>query len=187
MEYVPGGSLASLLKGFKKLDVGPAQRYVRDIVRGLCFLHRSGVIHQDIKPGNVLLMTDGQCKLADFGASAKLEQLRASDNKLQGTAMYMAPEQCIGNVCKASDVWSVGVLTYELLTGRLPYETSLLRMSAQMIVQMIGTDESLTPQLALPLPPSAKSFCEAILQRDPTKRPTADDLLRHPFLLSFSV
>ena len=183
MEYVPGGSLASLLKGFTSLEVGPAQRYVRDIVRGLSFLHRSDVIHQDIKPGNVLLMTDGQCKLADFGESAKLEQLRASDNKLQGTPMYMAPEQCIGKVCKASDVWSVGVLTYQLLTGKLPYETSLLQLKAHYFIAMFG-NETFMPQLTLPLPPTAKSFCEAILQRDPTKRPTADELLRHPFLLS---
>ena len=127
-------------------------------------------------------MVDGQCKLTDFGASAKLEELRASNNKLAGTAMYMAPEQCIGKVCKASDVWSVGVLTYQLLTGKLPYPRSVLGMEAYDMMKAFSTHVS--PQLTLPLPPRAKSFCEAILQRDPTKRPTADELLHHPFLLS---
>ena len=186
MEYVPGGSLASLLKGFTKLDVGPVQRYVRDIVRGLSFLHRSDVIHQDIKPGNILLMVDGQCKLTDFGASAKIEQLRASDNKVRGTSVYMAPEQCIGKVCKASDVWSVGVLTYQLLTGKVPYRTRLLQANALEQIEMIGNEETLIPQLTLPLPPTAMSFCKAILQREPTKRPTSDELLHHPFLSSAS-
>eukprot|EP00759_Apiculatamorpha_spiralis_P046165 PhF_6_TR42717/c0_g2_i1/m.64539 len=72
MEYVPGGSLASLIKEFRTLDLEPTKRYVRDVVRGLTFLHRKDVIHQDVKPHNVLLMIDGQCKLTDFGASAKL-------------------------------------------------------------------------------------------------------------------
>ena len=126
-------------------------------------------------------MVDGQCKLADFGASAKLEQLRASDNKLAGTSTYMAPEQCIGKVCKASDVWSVGVLTYQLLTGKLPYSRMVLRMDPYEMVKAFST---VSPELTLPLPPTARTFCEAILQRDPTKRPTADELLHHPFLLS---
>ena len=81
-------------------------------------------------------------------------------------------------VCKASDVWSVGVLTYELLTGKLPYSAT---------ERYINPNGSTPISLELPLPPTARSFCEAILQRDPTKRPTADELLHHPFLLVTSI
>ena len=189
LEYVPGGSLAGLLKEFGALDVAPAQRYIRDVLRGLVFLHSNDVIHQDIKPHNVLLMIDGQCKLTDFGASAKLGQLQGSvspSRKVQGTPLYMAPEQTLGKACKASDLWAVGIMTYQLLTGRMPYPDSLLQnFHAIRFMYNLGRDATMVPTLDdAKIPPMARAFCEAVLRRDPEQRPTAEDLLSHPFLLS---
>ena len=187
MEYISGGSLASVLKEFNALALGATQRYVRDIVRGLAFLHKNDVIHRDVKPHNVLLMIDGQCKLTDFGASAKLGQLQSESEKkkVQGTPLYMAPEQCMGNVCKASDVWGVGILTYQLLTGAMPFSEELLtNYNPYMFMYRLGREETFVPTLGEALKsPVAREFCESILKRDPARRPTADDLLSHPFLL----
>ena len=187
IEYIPGGSLASVLKEFNALALGATQRYVRDIVRGLAFLHKNDVIHRDVKPHNVLLMIDGQCKLTDFGASAKLGQLQSESEKkkVQGTPLYMAPEQCMGNVCKASDVWGVGILTYQLLTGAMPFsEQVLANFNPYMFMYRLGREETFVPTLGEALKsPVAREFCESILKRDPARRPTADDLLSHPFLL----
>jgi len=185
MEYIPGGCLASLLKEFTVLALAATQRYVRDIVRGLVFLHKNGVIHRDVKPHNVLLMIDGQCKLTDFGASARLSALQhGTKGKIQGTPLYMAPEQSLGNTCSSSDVWSVGILTYQLLTGQMPYSEEKLKMNPLIFMYQLGKDETFTPTLGEALSsPVARAFCENILKRDPAQRPTAEDLLNHPFLL----
>eukprot|EP00759_Apiculatamorpha_spiralis_P003705 PhF_6_TR11718/c0_g1_i1/m.19112/K17533/MAP3K19, YSK4; mitogen-activated protein kinase kinase kinase 19 len=186
IEYIPGGSLQSLLKEFETLEYEATQRYVRDIVRGLVFLHKNDVIHRDVKPHNVLLMIDGQCKLTDFGASAKLGQLE--NGKVQGTPLYMAPEQCNGNVTKASDIWSVGIVAYQLLTGVLPYpaEMFLGGFNPFMFMYKLGRDPEFHPIYSaefIEKYPLAKQFCDDVLVRDPTTRPTAEQLLHHPFLL----
>ena len=102
-------------------------------------------------------------------------------HQVDGTPPYMSPEQCMGYACKASDVWAVGILTYQLLTGTIPYGKGITALG---FVHALGRDASIAPVLDLSIPPSARSFCEAILKRDPTLRPTADELLHHPFLLS---
>eukprot|EP01064_Diplonema_japonicum_P033046 TRINITY_DN6423_c0_g1_i1.p1 TRINITY_DN6423_c0_g1~~TRINITY_DN6423_c0_g1_i1.p1 ORF type:complete len:936 (+),score=156.05 TRINITY_DN6423_c0_g1_i1:99-2906(+) len=106
MEYMSGGSLASILDQFGVLSLSSASRYLKDIVRGLNYLHEQHIIHRDIKPHNVLLLPDGQCKLSDFGASLNLAKLLEKPN-IQGTPMYMAPEACRGAAEKASDIWSM--------------------------------------------------------------------------------
>ena len=74
-----------------------------------------------MKPHNVLLLVDGQCKLADFGASAGLAQLAKSNQGVIGTPLYMAPEACKGAACKASDIWGAGIIISQLFSGKVPY------------------------------------------------------------------
>ena len=78
----------------------------------------------------------------------------------------------------------VGVLTYQLLTGHLPYSTEIQSMNAFRFMTHIGKNNAAGPELTLAIPPMARAFCETVLERDPTKRPTAEELLHHPFLLT---
>ncbi|KAK7201365.1 protein kinase [Novymonas esmeraldas] len=127
MEFVPGGSLDTLLKSFGLLQPESVRRYLRDITRGLHYLHTASIVHCDIKPHNVLLAMDGQCKLSDFGsaiARATSSVCKIDDVlEMRGTPGYMAPEVARGDVpTMKSDVYSLGITILELLTGKLPWD-----------------------------------------------------------------
>eukprot|EP01064_Diplonema_japonicum_P034744 TRINITY_DN7309_c0_g1_i1.p1 TRINITY_DN7309_c0_g1~~TRINITY_DN7309_c0_g1_i1.p1 ORF type:complete len:884 (+),score=204.89 TRINITY_DN7309_c0_g1_i1:48-2699(+) len=123
MEYVSGGSLASVISSFGSIPTNSAKRYTRDILKGLIYLHSKNIVHRDLKPANVLLHTDGQCKLSDFGTSALSDMV--TDTRTIGTPLFMAPEACNGKACKASDVWSLGHTVIEMLTSQTPFEYAL--------------------------------------------------------------
>lgn len=151
MELVPGGSLDAMLTSFGSLSTQAVRRYLQDILRGLSYLHGCGIVHCDIKPHNVLLAMDGQCKLSDFGsAMAKATgSVGCIDDVLdmRGTPGYMAPEVALGEIpTMSSDIFSLGVSILELLTGRLPWEyvdTDVSRNPRAM--EAVATEESLTP------------------------------------------
>eukprot|EP00760_Papus_ankaliazontas_P020011 PhM_4_TR18091/c0_g1_i2/m.49252/K17533/MAP3K19, YSK4; mitogen-activated protein kinase kinase kinase 19 len=182
-EYVSGGTLGALRENFGVLPVHSVRRYLREILHGLAYLHKNDILHRDIKPHNVLLMIDGQCKLADFGAAAKLSARLGG--RWAGTPLYMAPEACRGQACKASDIWSIGVMTVQMLTGRVPYskeQLSLCTKGIQYFVAALGKDPKMVPVVPSTLPECAVGFVVACLQRDPEKRPTVDLLLTHEFI-----
>ena len=125
MEYVDGPSAADLLRERKQLEVDETVALVRDSCHGLDYAHRAGVVHRDVKPGNLLCATEmGITKLADFGIAKAAEQTRITQvGSVLGTAAYLSPEQARGEEAgPASDIYSLGVCAYQLLTGRLPYE-----------------------------------------------------------------
>ena len=125
MEYVDGPSCADLLREANTLDVDETVRIIRDSCHGLDYAHRSGVIHRDVKPGNLLVASDtGAVKLADFGIAKAAEQTRITQvGSVLGTAAYLSPEQAQGQEAgPASDIYSLGVCAYQFLTGRLPHE-----------------------------------------------------------------
>ena len=129
MEYVEGPSCADLLREEKELGVEQAVRYVADACNGLDYAHRAGVIHRDVKPGNLLVSTEaGSVKLADFGIAKAAEQTRITQvGSVLGTAAYLSPEQARGEEAgPASDIYSLGVCAYQFLAGRLPHEYSSL-------------------------------------------------------------
>jgi serine/threonine protein kinase len=130
MEYVEGESLLSLFRRNGALDEAAAIRIASDLLRGLAYAHAQGIIHRDIKPGNVLVSLTGQAKLADFGiarsASANFTELTHQD-RLIGTPHYMAPEQIAGLELDArADLFSIGVVLYEMLSGKRPFEGASL-------------------------------------------------------------
>lgn len=122
MEYVKGETLETVITRAGSLDVATALDYTCQICNALDHAHRHGVLHRDLRPSNVLVADSGLLKVADFGTSRFLE-VAAHGTTVIGSPPYMAPEQFHGKAVFASDVYSLGVTMYQLLTGRLPYES----------------------------------------------------------------
>jgi serine/threonine protein kinase len=185
MEYVSGGSLKHVLETFGPPPLPAVRKYVTDLLRGLKYLHDNGMIHCDIKPHNALLTPDGSVKLSDFGSSVNVTlyggQNADGDEQVlvRGTSYYLAPEACRNEITSAVDIWSVGVTVLELLTGRLPWE---IKGSEANFIRELGKNEDMRPMIPADIPSNAAAFCKMCLHRDPAMRPTADALLRTPFL-----
>jgi serine/threonine protein kinase len=125
MEYVDGPSCADLLRESRELGVEQTVHAIRDACHGLDYAHRAGVIHRDVKPGNLLQTRETWItKLADFGIAKAAEQTRITQvGSILGTAAYLSPEQARGDEAgPASDIYSLGVCAYQFFTGRLPHE-----------------------------------------------------------------
>jgi serine/threonine-protein kinase len=128
MEHVPGNSCAEILRDQGHLDVQTALNIVTQACRGLEYAHRHGVIHRDVKPGNLLVSDGDAVKLADFGIARATDQSSITQvGSVLGTAAYLAPEQARGEEAgPRADLYSLGVVTYQLISGRLPYEANSL-------------------------------------------------------------
>ncbi len=128
MEHVPGHSCAELLRDRGHLDVEQGVEIIAQSCRGLEYAHRNGVIHRDVKPGNLLVSDSDVVKLADFGIARAVDQSSITQvGSVLGTAAYLAPEQARGEEAgPRADIYSLGVVTYQLLSGRLPYEANSL-------------------------------------------------------------
>eukprot|EP01065_Artemidia_motanka_P029536 TRINITY_DN35633_c0_g1_i1.p1 TRINITY_DN35633_c0_g1~~TRINITY_DN35633_c0_g1_i1.p1 ORF type:complete len:995 (+),score=268.84 TRINITY_DN35633_c0_g1_i1:79-2985(+) len=185
MEYVAGGSLEDLINRFGALPVLAVRRYSSGMLRGLEYLHSNGIVHRDFKPGNVLLQSDGETKIADFGASGEL--LRITRQEIVGTPLYMAPEACRGHAVAASDVWSVGVTVCEMLTGEVPYKIDRSNFIPAGFVYQLGQGD-VVPEIPQVLfgddgaTTRRREFAQRCLCSDPAERSTASHLLSHPFL-----
>jgi serine/threonine protein kinase len=128
MEHVSGQSCAELLRDRGHLPVAQAIDVVTQACRGLDYAHRHGVVHRDVKPGNLLVSDSDVVKLADFGIARAADQASITQaGSVLGTAAYLSPEQARGDEAgPQADLYSLGVVTYQLISGRLPYEASSL-------------------------------------------------------------
>jgi serine/threonine protein kinase len=122
MEFVPGETLETIIAREGPLDVARALDYTCQISNAVDHAHRQGVLHRDLRPSNVLVADSGMLKVADFGTSRFLE-IAAHGTTVIGSPPYMAPEQFQGKAMFASDIYSLGVTMYQMLTGVLPYDT----------------------------------------------------------------
>jgi serine/threonine protein kinase len=122
MEYVKGETLEQIIMREGALDLNRALDYTCQICNAVDHAHRAGVLHRDLRPGNMLVSDKGLLKVTDFGTSRFLE-IAAHGTTVIGSPPYMAPEQFHGKAVFASDVYSVGVTMYQMLTGELPYDT----------------------------------------------------------------
>ncbi|HLM27868.1 MAG TPA: protein kinase [Thermoleophilaceae bacterium] len=170
MEYVEGPSCADLLREHKLLDVEDSVRIVADACHGLDYAHRAGVVHRDVKPGNLLVANEtGTTKLADFGIAKAAEQTRVTQvGSVLGTAAYLSPEQARGDEAgPASDIYSLGVCAYQFLAGRLPHEygslTELALKQQEEYVEPIGVHRPDVPH-------ELDDAVRACLARDPASR-----------------
>ncbi len=142
MEFVEGGSLKPLLGPGKAMPPAEAIRVIRQVLAGLAASHARGIVHRDIKPENIMLRGD-QVKIADFGIARISSSRLTQDGTVLGTPLYMSPEQCRGEtVDMRTDIWSTGVMLYQMLTGQRPFEGSGF---AAIMNKVLNTE---------PLPPS---------------------------------
>lgn len=123
IEYCDGGNLGSFIKRSRKLTIEQIQRIGGQLISGINHLHKKKIIHQDIKPGNVMLTGDHkQIKIIDMGVSHTLDRtFQVTESAQQGTLRYMAPEQAHDRLSLLSDIWSFGCVLLELCTGNQPY------------------------------------------------------------------
>jgi len=134
MEFVDGHSCAELLRDRGPMAPRDAVEILTQACRGLDYAHRNGVIHRDVKPGNLMVNTESVVKLADFGIAKAAEQSDITKvGSVLGTAAYLSPEQARGEPAgPASDLYALGVVSYQLMSGRLPYEAASLTDLARL-------------------------------------------------------
>src|SRR5205823_7614879 len=170
MEYVDGPSAADLMRQKSMLDVDETVRIVRDACHGLDYAHRAGVVHRDVKPGNLLIAEEtGTLKLADFGIAKAAEQTRITQvGAVLGTAAYLSPEQAGGDEAQpASDIYSLGVCAYQFLTGRLPHEYgSLTELALKQQQQSVEPVRTHRPEVS----PALDQAVRLCLERSPDAR-----------------
>lgn len=164
--------------------------FMRAVLRTIAQCHSHHILHRDIKPGNFMLLDHSDrspLKAIDFGLAMPFdpEDLPRRDLGLEGTPWYMAPEVLSSQVVPASDVWSAGVMAHQLLTGRLPFDDhrNPFAPSISAVWRSVLTDKV---DYNMPwwegLSDEAKDFVHTLLDRDPAKRPSAKEALKHPWL-----
>jgi len=206
MEYMPGGSIEALLRRFGPFKERMTRHYLRQILSGLGYLHAAGVVHRDIKGANILLSSDGAVKLADFGASKRIECVMTNSGtqvqnslklpafsrtnslkdgalkSLKGTPYWMAPEVLSGDPDGTKgDIWSVGCVVCEMMTGRPPFAEKNFT-NAIALMMHIASDGTV-PETPEGLSDDGLAFLAQCFKRDASTmyRPDAQVLLQHSF------
>ncbi|KAK1935368.1 Mitogen-activated protein kinase kinase kinase 2 [Phytophthora citrophthora] len=184
MEYVPGGSIASMLKQFDAFSEDLIRIFTRQIVQGVVYLHEMGIVHRDIKGANVLVNEQGVSKLADFGCSKQIPQLLTTSleeslRSIRGSIPWMAPEvvKQTGHDYKA-DIWSIGATVIEMATAKHPWPQCHNGLAAMYTIAMATGP----PPFPTNLSEEAKGFLRRCFCINPDERATAVELSEHSFL-----
>eukprot|EP00249_Psilotum_nudum_P019080 c27091_g1_i2 orf=548-1243(-) len=177
LELVRMGSLESILRKYGYLEEQVIRIYTRQILYGLEYLHQRNTIHRDIKCANILVDVNGQVKLADFGVAKRVDLSVAASCK--GTPLYMAPEVMKSGQKRyglLADIWSLGCTVLEMADGKPPWS------NLQGFGFYFKVNGGELPPIPEHLSAEAKSFILSCLRLNPVDRPTASELLQHPFV-----
>jgi serine/threonine-protein kinase len=168
MEYVEGQSLASLLQGRQRMPPERILQIVAEIAAALDFAHSRGIVHRDIKPGNVMVQPDGSAKVMDFGLARIASSTLTAAGEILGSVSYMAPEVILGRPADArSDIFSLGVVAYEMMTGERPFGGGSITVIIQNVVRMSPRPAR---HLNSNLPPEYDAIFDRALAKDPGAR-----------------
>ncbi|GIY19271.1 hypothetical protein CDAR_413941 [Caerostris darwini] len=175
LEYAPGGELYKVLQQCKRFDEKTAAQYLAKIGSALKYCHSKKIIHRDIKPENLLIGQNGELKIADFGWSVHAPSSRRTT--LCGTLDYLAPEMIENKMYDEKvDLWCLGILCYEFLVGKPPFEAENMQ-----------TTYSLIRCVAIRFPAfiseGAQDFISKLLKKEPSERMSVDLVLKHPWIL----
>ena len=184
LEFVDGGTLSRRIAK-ETLSVNDAASMMLTLAEAIAYAHSRGVVHRDLKPGNILLTHDGILKIADFGLARRTDDIShlTVDGTILGTPSYMSPEQAYGDQSRIgplSDVYSLGAILYEFLTGRPPFKAA----STWEVIHQVRNTEPTPPSMLEPkLPRDLETICIKCLQKSPDNRYgsaklLADDLRR---------
>ncbi len=169
MEYIQGSSCAEILRDDGWLEVDEAVAIIEQACEGLNYAHRHGVVHRDVKPGNLLRAREGEVKLADFGIAKATEQSSITQvGSVLGTAAYLAPEQARGEEAgPRADLYALGVVAYQLISGRLPYEATSL---TELALKQQREEPPLLDTLVAAVSPELAEAIALALALDPRDR-----------------
>jgi polo-like kinase 1 len=184
LELCQNQSMNELLRRRKRLHELEVQCYTLQIVNGLKYLHAHRIIHRDLKLGNLFLNERMEVKLGDFGLATKLDFDGEKKRTICGTPNYIAPEVLEGKAGHSYevDIWSLGVIIYTLIIGKPPFETSDVKTTYKRIKMNAYS----FPEHVI-ISEAAKNLIKSILNGDPTKRPTLDEICKCEWLNSGSI
>ena len=165
MELLEGESLAGRIDRAGPMAPGEAARVAAAVADALQAAHRAGVVHRDVKPGNVFLTAEGEVKVLDFGIASAAGEAVLTTGDLLGTAAYLAPERALGRpATPAADIYSLGVVLYELLAGRHPFEGG---SDIELAMAHVNAHPEPLGLVAPSAPPFLVAACEQAMAKDP--------------------
>jgi serine/threonine protein kinase/beta-lactam-binding protein with PASTA domain len=169
MEHLPGITLRDLLKDYGRLTPEQTMDILEAVLSGLAAAHKAGIVHRDVKPENVLLADDGRIKIGDFGLARAVNNNTATGQALLGTVAYLSPELVTRGIADArSDIYALGIMTYEMLTGEQPY----VGEAPMQVAYQHANDTVPMPSLVAPgVPVELDELVTWATERDPEQRP----------------